>query len=366
MAPKPGKAEGGRAAHSTWVSFSGAATWSGLRTFGRRKWSPSVRFGCPLPAPYLTFLERMARDFYQDLGVARTATTEEIRKAYRKLAAKLHPDRHPDDPKAEERFKEVNRAFHVLTDEKKRALYDEFGEDALREGFNADAARAYRSGGAGGFGRAVNVEDFFAQQGAGASGFGDLFGDLFGARSSRRRTQRRGMDMASEVAIDFVSAIRGAELKMTVDGSKEVTVRVPPGAADGDKVRVHGHGGAGSMGGEKGDLILTLRVRPHPVFRRDGLDLELDLPITAAEAYRGAKVRVPTPSGEVTLSVPRHAQSGQVVRLKGKGVERKGQSGDLYVRFMIQLPETETPEVSEAVNTLAAAVQGDVRAKIRF
>jgi DnaJ-class molecular chaperone len=307
----------------------------------------------------------MARDFYQDLGVARTATTEEIRKAYRKLAAKLHPDKHPDDPKAEERFKAVNSAYHALTDDKKRALYDEFGEDALREGFNADAARAYRSGGAGGYGRAVNMEDYFAG-GQVPGGFGDLFGDLFGARSARRRTQRRGADMASEVAIDFQSAIRGAELKMTVEGAKEVTVRVPPGADDGDKVRVHGHGGAGAMGGEKGDLILTVRVRPHPVFRRDGLDLELDLPITVAEAFRGAKVRVPTPSGEVTMSVPRHAQSGQVARLKGKGVERKGQTGDLYVRFMIQLPGVDSPELEDAVQKLDKAQGEDVRAKIRF
>jgi curved DNA-binding protein len=309
----------------------------------------------------------MARDFYQDLGVARTATKEEIRKAYRKLAAKLHPDRNPNDPKAEERFKNVNRAYHALTDDKQRRLYDEFGEDALREGFNEDAARAYRTG-SGGFGRTVNMEDFFAggaPAGAGG-GIGDLFGDLFGARSSRRRGPRRGQDVASEVAIDFASAIRGAELKLTIDGTKEVTVRVPRGADDGDKVRVHGHGGSGALGGEKGDLLLTLRVRPHPLFRRDGLDLELDLPITLGEAFHGAKVRVPTPSGEVTLSVPRHAQSGQVVRLKGKGVERSGQTGDLYVRFMIQLPLSDDAEVKEAVDLIERAMQGDVRAGVRF
>ncbi len=307
----------------------------------------------------------MARDFYQDLGVARTATKEEIRKAYRKLAVKLHPDRNPNDPKAEERFKNVNRAYHVLTDDKQRKLYDEFGEDALREGFNAEAARAYRSGGAGGFGRNVSVEDLFGGAAGGSGGFGDLFGDLFGARSSRRRPQR-GQDLASEVAIDFVSAIRGAELKLTVEGTKEVTVRVPRGAADGDKVRVAGHGGMGAQGGEKGDLLLTVRVRPHPCFRRDGLDLELDLPITVGEAFRGDKVRVPTPSGEVTLSVPRHAQSGQVVRLKGKGVERSGQTGDLYVRFMLQLPTSDAPEIKEAIERLDSAMEGDVRAGIRF
>jgi curved DNA-binding protein len=310
----------------------------------------------------------MARDFYQDLGVARTATKDEIRKVYRKLAVKLHPDRNPNDPKAEERFKNVNRAYHVLTDDKQRRLYDEFGEDALREGFNADAARAYRTG-TGGFGRSVNVEDLFSRGGdvGGApGGIGDLFGDLFGARSARRRAPRRGQDVASEVAIDFVSAIRGAELKLTVEGTKEVTVRVPRGADDGDKVRVPGHGGAGMLGGEKGDLLLTLRVRPHPLFRRDGLDLDLDLPITLGEAFHGAKVRVPTPSGEVTLSVPPHAQSGQIVRLKGKGVERSGQTGDLYVRFMVQVPTSDAIEIREAVDRIEAALDGDVRAGIRF
>lgn len=305
----------------------------------------------------------MASDFYQDLGVSRTATTDEIRKAYRKLAAQLHPDRNPGDKPREERFKAVNRAYHVLTDPEKRKLYDEFGEEALREGFDADAARAYRRGG---FGRGgPGVEDLF---GGGAGGFGDLFGDLFGARVGRRRAgPRRGPDATSEVVVDFASAVRGAELKLSLqNGTKEITVRIPRGAADGDKVRVAGHGGEGALGGPKGDLVLTVRVRPHPCFERDGLDLSLDLPVTISEAFYGSKVQVPTPTGVVTLTVPKHAQSGQVVRLKGKGVERQGQTGDLYVRFLVQLPQVDSPEVARAVDQIQAASDEDVRAKIRF
>lgn len=302
----------------------------------------------------------MASDFYQDLGVSRTATTDEIRKAYRKLAAQLHPDRNPGDKAREERFKAVNRAYHVLTDPEKRKLYDEFGEEALREGFDAEAARAYRRGGFGGFGRGASVEDLF-----GGGGFGDLFGDLFGAR--RRGGPRRGPDLASEVAVDFASAVRGTELKLTLQGgTKEITVRIPRGAADGDKLRVPGQGGEGAFGGPKGDLVLTVRVRPHPHFQRDGLDLSLDLPLTISEAYYGSKVPVPTPTGVVTLTVPKHAQSGQVVRLKGKGVERQGQTGDLYVRFLVQLPRVDTPEVARAVDQIQAAFDEDVRAGIRF
>jgi curved DNA-binding protein len=143
-------------------------------------------------------------------------------------------------------------------------------------------------------------------------------------------------------------------------------VRVPPGAGDGDKVRVAGHGESSSMGGPTGDLVITVRVNPHPFFERDGLDLHLNLPITVAEAYRGAKVRVPTPDGPVTLSVPVHAQSGQEARLKGKGVKRAGKQGDLYVRFLVKLPVQTSEAIEQAVTTLESAMTGDVRGGIHF
>jgi curved DNA-binding protein len=318
----------------------------------------------------------MATDLYKELGVSKSATADEIKKAYKKLAGQLHPDRNPGDQKVEARFKAVNRAYQVLHDAEKRRLYDEFGEESLREGFNPAATRAYRNAAqAAGARRArgggINFEDLPGGAGPGGpGGFGDLLGELFGGgpRSSRRGGAAvKGADVASEVAIDFVSAIRGAELRLRVqDGGEEVTVRVPPGAGDGDKVRVAGHGAPSPMGGAPGDLVITIRVNPHPFFERDGLDLYLNLPVTVGEAHRGAKVRVPTPDGPVTLSVPKHAQSGQEARLKNKGVKRAGKQGDLYVRFLVKLPAQDSEAIDEAVTVLESAMTGDVRGGIHF
>lgn len=195
---------------------------------------------------------------------------------------------------------------------------------------------------------------------------GDILGEMFGG-GRRRRGPAKGSDVASEITVDFVSAIRGTTLKLRVqDGGEEVSVRIPPGAGDGDKLRVGGQGAPGSFGGPHGDLILVIRVKPHPYFERIGLDLYLDLPISVAEAYAGAKVVVPTPNGNVTLTVPKRAQSGQVVRLRGRGVQRQKAQGDLYVRFNIRLPEGESDEIREAVDTLAEATDPDLRAGIEF
>ena len=310
----------------------------------------------------------MASDFYKDLGVSRDASPDEIKKAYRKLAAQLHPDKNPGDKKSETKFKAVNRAHQVLSDPEKRKLYDEFGEDGLREGFDAHTARAYGRAAAGARGRGRGPEVSFEEIFGGArnsAGFSDIFGDIFGG--GRGRANARGSDLQSEVAVDFVSALRGAELKLRLqDGGDEVTVRVPAGAGDGDKVRVPGQGAPGVGGGPPGDLLLTIRVRPHQFFERSGLDLYLDLQITVGEAFRGAKVRVPTPDGPVTLSVPKHAQSGQVARLKGKGVKRGDNTGDLFVRFQVKLPTATSPEVEKAVQALEDAMTGDVRAGIAF
>lgn len=317
-------------------------------------------------------------DFYQELGVARGASTDEIKKAFRKLATKHHPDRNPGDKKAEERFKAINRANEVLSDSKKRALYDEFGEMGLRDGFNVENARAYQRyqqqggmpggmGGFGGGGQGVRLEDLFSGAVGGGGGIGDLFGEMFTGRG-RRRGPQKGSDIIGQVRVDFLAAIEGASVKVRIqDGADEVTVRIPPGAGTGDKVRVAGHGAPGAGGGPAGDLLLSIEIAPHPFFKREGLDLSLDLPISVAEAYQGAKVKVPTPSGEVTLTVPKNAQSGQLVRLKGKGVKRQAKQGDLFVRFLIQLPTEHSKAVEDAVQVLADASDGaTLRENIRL
>jgi curved DNA-binding protein len=310
----------------------------------------------------------MAVDFYKELGVSRDASPEDIKKAYRKLAAELHPDKNPGNASAEARFKKVNSAHQVLSDKRRRSLYDEFGEEGLREGFNPQAARAYqraRSGGGGPMpsGGTFNVEDLFS--GAGG-GLGDLMGDLFGGRGPRRRGPARGADLASELTVDFAEAILGTTVSYERERGEPVTVRIPPGADDGERVRVGGQGAPGAGGGPAGDLIITVRVRPHPHFERDGLDLYLDLPVNAGEAFHGAKVPVATPGGDVSLKVPAHSQSGQTVRLKGRGVRRKNEVGDLFVRLLVQLPDKENPEIASAIDVLADATKKDIRHGIKW
>jgi len=324
----------------------------------------------------------MARDFYSILGVPRSASAEEIKKRYRKLAGKLHPDRNPGDKTSEAQFKDVNRAYEALSDAKKRALYDEFGEDALREGFDPERMRQYRNwtnqgapGGVRGGNTSIpfDLNDFLRRSGtaptaadgefAEGGGVGDLFGDLFGGRK-RKRGPSRGADQESEITIDFTMAVKGGTLTLRTSESPEpMMVRIPAGAAQGSRLRLAGQGAKSPNGGANGDLLL----RPHPFFRREGLDLHLDLPITPGEAYEGAKIKVPTADGAVTLKVPPHTQSGQVLRLKGKGVAKKNaEPGDLYVHFQLQLPTEENDELREAVKKLDDAFPGDPRENIAF
>ena len=317
----------------------------------------------------------MAEDLYAVLGVPKSADAEAIKKAYRKLAKDLHPDKNPGNKQAETKFKAVNHAYEVLSNADRRKLYDEFGEEGLREGFNAEQARAYKEwasqGGGGGRrvrtqgGGTVNIEDLFGGQVSAEGGFGDVFGDLFG-RQRGRRGPVPGQDVASEITVDFVSAVRGTTLELRTEMSPTpVTVRIPPGAAEGSRVRIAGQGAESPNGGPRGDLILTIHVKPHPHFRREGDDLHLDLPLALHEAYFGAKVRVPTFDGSVTLKVPERTQGGTTMRVRGKGVTRKGHSpGDLYVHFQVRIPTGNGADLTSIFEKLAEHQKEDPRKDI--
>jgi curved DNA-binding protein len=318
----------------------------------------------------------MAQDFYVVLGVPKNANEDTIKKTYRKLASQLHPDKNPGNKAAEARFKEVNRAYEALGDAKKRKLYDEFGEEGLREGFDPERMRAYRewasrqrAPGRAGDEQTFDLDDLLGGSAAGGGGFGDLFGDLMG-RARRARGPMKGPDLESEVTIDFPASLRGTALELLPQGESAgapVTVRIPAGAHDGSRVRIAGQGGTSPNGGPRGDLVLTVHVTPHPHFRREGADLHLDLPVTIAEAYHGAKVKVPTVEGSVTLKVPERTQSGSVVRLRGKGVAKKGrQAGDLYVHFLVQIPKDGGGEVGQLVDRIAKFQTDNPRQNIRL
>ncbi len=317
----------------------------------------------------------MAEDFYAVLGVPKDADAATIKKQYRKLARDLHPDKNPGDKAKETKFKSVNHAYETLHDDKKRKLYDEFGEEAVREGFDAEKARAYKqwqsragNGGGGGFrggGGAVNLEDLFSGSVPGGSaGGGDPFADLFG-RQQRRRGPQKGRDFEQEITVDFVSAVRGTSLQLRNPSSTEpVTVRIPPGASDGSRVRIAGQGGESPNGGPSGDLLLVIHVEPHALFTRDGDDLQLEVPIWVSEALKGSKVKVPTFDGDVMVKVPPGTSSGTKLRLRGKGVVRKGKEpGDLYVRFMIHVPK-DAPE--SLADELAKLESDDLRSTLKI
>ena len=325
------------------------------------------------------------RDLYAELGLKRGATKEEIKKAYRKLARELHPDRNPNNPKAEDRFKRVAYANDVLSDERKRGLYDEFGEVGLREGFDADSARAMRGrarggpvGGSPGFGF---EEAFAGSQRGRRAGFGgtleDLFGggidELFGRGGIGGRTTTgmpKAADQESQIEVSFDEAFAGVEKDLTItEGThqRSVRVRIPAGVEDGGKLRLRGQG-AQAGGPGAGDLVLVVKVGDHKLFRREGQDLHIDVPVTLIEAWRGATVKVPTPDGEVSLKLPARVQSGGKLRLKGKGMPRReGGRGDLFTHVQIRLPDGHNHELIEkALVELESQYSSDIRAQLKL
>jgi len=313
------------------------------------------------------------RDLYDILGVSRGASADEIKKVYRRLAKKYHPDVNPGDKVSEERFKEITAAAEVLGDPKRRSLYDEFGADSLRSGFDPAKAEAYRQwkrqgapqGGMPDFGdfQQVNVGDF------GTFDFGSLFEDLFGTRDPRSRARRApmaqpGSDIEAELEVDIRDAVLGAERDVRV-GHRTLRVRIPKGVVDGSNIRLSGQGGPGVRGGKAGDLYLKVKLRQHPFVHREGRDLYLDLPVTVPEAALGAEVTLPTFEGSVRLRIPPGAQSGKKLRLRGKGMPRlhDGDRGDLYVIIQIILPER-SAGLERAVKQLENLYKSDPRAAI--
>jgi molecular chaperone DnaJ len=371
------------------------------------------------------------RDYYQILGVERAASHEEIRKAYRKLARKYHPDINPGNKEAENTFKDLSVAYDVLGDPDKRKLYDEFGEAGLAAGFDAEKARTYRQ-----------WQDRSARSGGGAYQYdaddlGDIFGDLggiFGGGRAASTGPMRGGDIEAAMDIDFLDAVRGFQTSLTLQrpvqcetchgggtraGSAPVTcpecggsggkpvaqgplqfritcprcggsgklpgdpcatcggtgrvlraetirVNIPPGAEPGKRIRLRGKGEAGVRGGAAGDLYIVPRIRPHPILTRSGRDLSMDLPITVGEALRGSSVEVPTPVGSVSVKIPAGAQSGQRLRVRGKGVPAHGResAGDLYLNLMVRVPKDEIAQ--DVIDKIDRAYGENVRKDLRL
>lgn len=379
------------------------------------------------------------QEFYDVLGVKKTASTEEIKKAYRKLARKYHPDVNPGNNVAEEKFKSISQANEALSDPEKRKIYDEFGEEGLRAGFDPEQARQYRQWQqAGGFGAGARAHGAGASSDQGGfrySGFEDIFGDIFGGAAGARTGPMKGRDVESELEIDFITAIRGATTRITLHknhsctrcggsgrvstgsdsvckscngtgqtrvaqgpfnfmqtcpecggtgrsgeicpechgsgampGIETIDVNIPAGVDDGSRIRLAGKGEPGQAGGQPGDLYIVTRVRPHPVFKREGDSLLLDVPVTVSEAMNGADISVPTPGGPVQLKIPRGTRSGQRLRLKGKGVPnlKTKTPGDMYVTVRVQVPHADNPEAEEAARALDRYYRGDLREEIRL
>jgi DnaJ-class molecular chaperone len=306
------------------------------------------------------------RDPYDVLGVPRSADAAAIKSAFRKLAKKLHPDANKSDPKAAQRFGELNAAYEILGDDGKRKAFDRGeidGEGKPRfhgfEGFRGQPGGSFRP------------EDFeqifpggsFRRSGRGGGGFGgfeDILKGMFGAAAAGggRRTgfdthvdmedfaaPQAGRDVSVPLTISLAEAAKGGTRRVRLPNSKEVDVKIPAGLADGQQIRLKGQGlpGAGAVG----DALITVTIAPHPLFTRDGNNLRLELPVTLYEAVLGAKVRVPTLDGAVELAIPAGTSSGRTFRLKGKGMAAKGATGDLHVAVRIVLPEGKDEALSE-------------------
>ena len=291
--------------------------------------------------------ESLSDNPYDVLGAKPGASAEEIQKAYRRLAKQLHPDLNPGNRKAEEQFKRVSAAYDLLGDPEKRARFDRGEIDA--SGTERPAQRFYRDFAAAGadhpYASSAGFNDFM--------GSDDVLSELL-RRGGRTTIRMRGADIHYRLPVDFLEAVNGATRRVTLPDGSTFDLTVPAGASDGRVLRLPGKGEPGFGGGPAGDVLIELEVRPHRLFRRDGDDIRLDLPISLTEAVLGGKVEVPTPTGPVTMTVPKGANTGNVMRLRGKGVPRpEGGHGDMYVELQVVLPEND-PELDAFVRNWSA------------
>lgn len=285
----------------------------------------------------------MAGDPYKELGVAKSASADELKKAFRKLAKELHPDKNPGDKVSEERFKRITAAFDLLGDPEKRAKYDRGEIDADgREQYRAPPGGGGRPGGGfGGFGGS-----------GGRGGFEDIdLEDLFGAFGGGGRTAGRGgfgggkgQDVRATLDISLEDSIAGTTRRIQFSDGRMLDVVIPKGASEGQVIRLKGQGAPG-RGGQAGDALIELKIAPHPVFKRDGADLTMDLPVSVPDAVLGGKIQVPTPEGAVMMTIPKGSNSGKILRLKGRGAYSGGKRGDLLAKLVVTLPETPDDEL---------------------
>lgn len=302
-------------------------------------------------------------DYYKVLGVSRTASQDEIRKAYKRLARENHPDRNPDDKAAAERFKQVQEAYSILGNEEKRKQYDQFGHAPFTGGGPGFQGGGWRTAPGGG----PDFSELFGEQ----FDLGDLFGGAFrgGAQAGPRRPRpRKGQDIETQMEVAFQTAALGGkhEIVLHRDGAAErIDIKVPPGVNDGGTIRLAGEGQPGTAGGPPGDLFVRVKVAPHPYFRREGRNLLIDVPITPSEAALGAKVDVPTLNeGNVVMTVPPGTSSGAKLRLRGKGIPdpKGGAPGDQIVVIKITVPKQLSEEAKSLYEQLAQAAPHSPRA----
>lgn len=300
------------------------------------------------------------KDPYEVLGVPRGAGQDDIKKAYRSLAKKLHPDVNPGNAAVEQRFKEVSAAYDLLSDAERRRQFDAGEIDAagaprhqnpFRHNWRQDSAGGFDFGGTG-----IDIDDLFS----------DLFGRGRHGGGRQEKAQPKGQDLSYTIRISFLEAMRGGRHRVALFSGKTLDVNLPPGAEDGQRLRLKGQGMPGPAGGVAGDAFVEVHVDPHPFMRREGLDIHLDLPVTLKEAVLGAKVKVPTIDGPVSATVPPGANSGTTLRLKGRGIlaPKGGRRGDQYVKLRIMLPDKADPKLEAFLRDWQPPAGYDVRKKL--